>query len=627
MKRFLSALVALLLSAAAVTPCGAAMAAAPVVTVMVYVDASDLEADEGSATADINEMLYANLSDNVNLILCTGGTVEWKNSVMNPDTNEYYQVKDGQFILLKDAGRKDMTRPGTLTEFIRYCAENYPADRYFLIMWDHGGGAMYGFGLDDRFGARRMMSVSEVGQAIEAGGVHFDFIGFDACLMATCEMALALADLADYMIASEEMEPSCGWYYTAWLEKLSQDTAVDTRELGRYIIDQFMREALKIDPWDILTMSMLDLDAFQDQVLPLLWAFADEASDMIDGGKFAAISRARSGAKSYGDDEYDQIDLVDFASRVGSGTAESLMEAVTDAVVYNRATRNMEGSSGLAIYFPYRLPDQLDGMLGTYAALSFDESYLDLIGSFATVQASGQYNTTLAQADWYDPDYVANQQEYLADHQLDGSELTVNMKNDEYYALSLSQEDWDLVVKIELQVYMNDGDGYIELGSDDDFNMDDDGDLIVSFDGTWIALNGETVPYYAEDYVEDGDYYCYTGKVPITFNGRDAFLILSWDSEHEGGYVRGVRMSTHGGASGRGLIPLHRGDRIQAVCHYYDNRGRYEGDYLFGSPFTYNGEITVSYAAIGYDEVAYCYMLEDIYGNQYYTEYIYESFE
>ena len=624
MKRF-AACFTLLCLIALCAPLSAAARDATV-TVMVYMDASDLEPEKGSATADINEMLYASLSDSVNLILCAGGTVEWQNSVMNADTNEYYQIRNSEFIFLKDAGRKDMTRPSTLTGFIRFCRDNYPADRYILIMWNHGGGALYGFGLDDRFGASRMMSVAEVGQAVKSAGVHFDIVGFDACMMATVEMAAALADSADYLIASEEMEPGVGWYYTDWLGELSLNPGIGSEALGRKIVDRFMAKALEKDSRDILTMSMVNLDVFREKVLPLLWSFAKETSGMIGAGQFAAISRARRAARSFGGDEYDQIDLSDFASRIGTDTALGLAGAVDEAVVFNHITRNMEGSHGLAIYFPYRQLDRLDGMIGMYKSLSFDRSYTDLISSFATVQASGRYDETLSNAGWYDAEYVTNQEQYLEDHRLDGSELMVSLKNDSYYALVLNRDDWDLIVDIQLQAYMDDGKGYIELGSDDEYSLDSDGDLIVDFDGTWIALDGATVPYYAEDYVADGDYYCYTGKVPVTWNGRDAYLILTWDSEHDSGYVRGVRMASSGGASGRGLIPLRPGDRIHPVCRYYNYDGSYDGDYLFGDGIVYqNEEIYVSYEPVGYDKVAFRYMLEDIYGNQYWTEYLYSS--
>ena len=596
------------------------------VTVMMYIDGSDLEEDDGSATADINEMLYADVGDNVNIILCTGGAKKWQNSVMNPDTNEYYRIQNGRLVRLKDAGRKDMTYASTLGEFVSFCAENYPAQRNMLVLWDHGGGSLYGFGVDDRFEGFHMMSLDDLGDALDETGVHFDFIGFDACLMATAETAISVAGCADYLIASEEMEPNTGWYYTGWLSRLSADPDIDTETLGRGIIDDFMQKSLENDSHDTLTLSMIDLDRFQDAALPQLWAFSGNASEMIDDGSFAVISRARSGARSYGSGDYDQVDLIDFASRVGTDAAASLIDALMDAIVYSRATRNMEGSSGMAIYFPYEYPGELSGMLKTYDGLGWDKSYLSLISSFATMQAAGRQSGGDAESNdysWYDAGLADGQAEYITSNQLDGEALLIRLKNDDYHALTLKPEDWDLIVDIQLQAYLDDGEGFIELGSDDVFDFDEDGDLIVDFDYTWVSLNGDTVTYYAEDYVTDGDYYCYSGYVPIEYNGREAELILSWDSEHDGGFVRGVRLPSVGGASARGLVPLRKGDVIRPVCQYYDYDGEYVDEFFFGDGFVVDGEITVSYEEVGYEETAFCYMLVDIYGNAYWTEYVY----
>ncbi|MBO4297165.1 MAG: clostripain [Clostridia bacterium] len=640
MKRLFMVLLAALLMATLISP-GAAADAPDHVTVMVYCDASDLESDDGSATADINEMLYANVGSNVSVIICAGGTKKWRNSVISADTNQYYSVERGQLVFLRDAGKKDMTDAATLREFIGFCAENYPAERNILIMWDHGGGSLYGFGCDERFDPDHMMPLDELGDALDEAGVYFDIIGFDACLMATAETAVSVAASADYLIASEETEPGTGWYYTDWLSRLSADPGIDSETLGRIVIDDFFRTALEVDPTDILTLSMLDLDRFQDSTLPRLWAFSGDASSLIDDGSFAVVSHARSGARSYGANDYDQVDLADFASHVGTDSAAALIEAISDAVVYNRATHNMKGSSGLAIYFPCDWLYELDDMLETYGGLEWDESYLSLIGSFASMQAAGRQAASAPQDgfsrflsivnqmtgydafSWYNAAYAGGQSGYISSNHLNGDELKIFLKNDDYYALSLSDEEWDLIVDAQLQVYVDDGEGYVELGSDDIYQIDDDGDLIVEFDYTWVALDGVTVVYYAEDYVEDGDYFCYSGYVPAELNGEDVELVLNWDSEHDGGFVRGARYPSEGGAAARGLVALKDGDVIQPWCDYYTYDGKYDGEYYFGDPITVRGDISVTYDDIGDSDTAICYMLTDIYGNAYWTEMVY----
>ena len=126
-----------------------------------------------------------------------------------------------------------MTKPDTLTGFIQWCNQNYPANRRELIFWDHGGGSISGYGYDEKNPGSGSMTLSGINQALKNAGVTFDFIGFDACLMATVETALMLDDYADYMIASEETEPGVGWYYTNWLTELSADPSMSTLEIGK----------------------------------------------------------------------------------------------------------------------------------------------------------------------------------------------------------------------------------------------------------------------------------------------------------------------------------------------------------------------------------------------------------
>ena len=73
------------------------------------------------------------------------------------------------------------------------------------------------------------------------GGVKFDIIGFDACLMATLETALVAEQYGDYLIASEAVEPGTGWYYTNWLSALSENPAIDSLDLGKQIIDDYVK--------------------------------------------------------------------------------------------------------------------------------------------------------------------------------------------------------------------------------------------------------------------------------------------------------------------------------------------------------------------------------------------------
>ena len=156
-----------------------------VYTIMVYMCASDLESEGGMATDDLHEMLSADISENVNIIVETGGATKWYFDGISNETNQRYKVESGELVLLEeDLGARNMADPDTLQDFVSYCEENFPANRYALIFWNHGGGAVGGFGYDEIF-QTKMMGIDQINGALINAGVKFDFIGFDACLMAT----------------------------------------------------------------------------------------------------------------------------------------------------------------------------------------------------------------------------------------------------------------------------------------------------------------------------------------------------------------------------------------------------------------------------------------------------------
>lgn len=120
------------------------------VTIMVYICGTDLESKHGMASSDMQEMADATFGSNVNLILYTGGTKQWKTSGISNQVHQIYQIKNGKIKRLEsDMGSKSMTDPTTLTSFIKYCSSNFPANRNQLILWDHGGGSVSGYGYDE----------------------------------------------------------------------------------------------------------------------------------------------------------------------------------------------------------------------------------------------------------------------------------------------------------------------------------------------------------------------------------------------------------------------------------------------------------------------------------------------
>lgn len=249
-------------------------------TVLLYACGADLETAYGMATFNLHQILNAKFSakEKVNVIVMTGGSMQWQlesKYLYDPETGkspeqisgEYNQIWEakgadakenpGKLVLLDKDGitgdgekalpstKELMSKPETLKAFINYGVKNYPAKKYDLILWDHGGGPAGGYGLDEHADVYECMSLAGIIDSLSDNDVirtagKFDFVDFDACLMNSVELNLALADYADYYIASPETEPGYGQDYKGWLNKLGEAPAYNTYELGKIIVDDFI---------------------------------------------------------------------------------------------------------------------------------------------------------------------------------------------------------------------------------------------------------------------------------------------------------------------------------------------------------------------------------------------------
>ncbi len=597
-------------------------------TIMVYFIGSDLETDGGFATDDIYEMLEADIGDNVNLILMTGGANYWHHYDISSDTCQYLQVKDGQlFALNDDLGLLDMASPSTLSNFINDTAAAFPADRYSLILWDHGGGTFSGFGYDENY-PDSTLTLASLSQAFSQSNVKFDIVGFDACLMGTAETALMLEPYADYLLASQELEPGIGWHYTDWLTTLSNSPSIPTVDLSAKIIDDFVLACEDDMFFPNATLSLIELRQMP-YTYEVMTDFFANASIEIQNNRYLDLSQARSDAKSFGEGDYEQIDIIDYIDRAEIEGGQEVVDAVKSAVKYYNSSYDVYDASGMAMYFPYDYPSYYSDVQEILHYVGIEDEYTEFFDLFVSAMYGGQTEWSRSSGntlehdytseEWFDPETALSYEEEYDSSLLE--ELIIDEKGDGY-VLSLTDEQWEEIAKIELQVLVDDGEGYIDLGSDNVYEFDDDGDLLVEFDYTWVSIDGNTVPYYVEveDYESD-NWYTY-GYVPANLDGEYIEIILRWDYKEPSGYVEGYRKYTEAGTpAGKGLFELESGMEIDWVIDYYTYDGEYEDFYLYGDTYIVpSGEITVSYEYIGDSDTLVYFVLTDYYNNTYETE-------
>jgi len=644
------------------------------VTVMVYLCATDLEAQGGMATADLNEMLHAAISDKVRIIVETGGAQQWQNSVISSRTNQRYLLTNkGLVPLEKNLGKRSMVDPATLADFIRYSTAKYPADRYMLVMWDHGGGSVSGYGYDQLF-PNDGMTIDEIKTGLERGGCSFDLIGFDACLMATLETAMALEPYADYMVASEETEPGIGWYYTNWITALSRNTSIPTTDLGKILIDDYVKEVRAKTPRSQATLSLIDLAELKGTVPAALAGFATATTELIDAEDYQVVADARAGAKEFSPaSRLNQVDLIHFAENVGTSESKALAEALRGCVKYNRTSANISNANGLSVYFPYGGLSQMDAMTATYDEIGMGDEYSEFVRSFASVTAGGQVvssgsgnmlevllgglsgaapappsggstgaeamsallnaflssgdysgitGSTSGGAGWLDADRMKASVDTYADRQLDASALAISEKGGQR-VLELPQAQWDLVQYMEMNVFVDDGEGFIDLGLDNVYEYNRAGDLVMEYDGTWLALNGHIVAYYMVSDDRQGDTYTITGRVPAKLNGQLVDIIVAFTDQDPYGVVLGAQKrydaATQTETVPKGLIDIVAGDTIDYLCDYYSYDGTYSDTYMLGEQYTATGAWEIENLSVGESGYQMTYRITDIYGNRYWT--------
>jgi len=338
--------------------------ARPAWTVYLYLCGSDLESRMGGATADLQEILQASLPDDMVILIQTGGSKTWQNDLVDPRKLERYTYKNGELTRVQSLPQASMGSPKTLADFLRFGREHFPAERQMLILWDHGGGSAGTLANDENFDGQGLSlkdirtALSSVYQA-EAQNPPFELIGFDACLMASIDVANMVHGFARYMVASQDLEPGNGWEYTGMLNALGRKPDMEATELGRIICDTYLKGCKAVGTHENATLSVVDL-ARLPQLNMVYDALGLEAvGAAVDDDRFYALmGRQARRAENYMNSKAQGFtNMVDLGSLVRNMRghlpefSDMLLEALDDAVVY-RVNGPYRKSSGLSCYYP-----------------------------------------------------------------------------------------------------------------------------------------------------------------------------------------------------------------------------------------------------------------------------------
>ena len=670
------------------------------VTIMIYMCGTDLESKYGMATKDMQEMLKSKLAPNINIIIETGGCSKWQTNGISNTKNQLYKVETGALKRLNDNfNTKPMTDPANLTDFIKFCKSSYPAERNILIFWDHGGGSLTGYGYDENNKSASSMTLSKINSALANADCKFDFIGFDACLMATLETALVCDQYADYLIGSEESEPGTGWYYTTWLNKLSENTAIPTVTLAQSIIDSFVSSCASAGGG--VTLSVIDLAELHGTIPSTFRDFAASTNELLKSDDYKQVSNARAGARQFAaSSRINQVDLIDLAQRIDTTESKAFAKALKNCVKYNKST--ISRSYGISIYFPYESTSFVKNAIQSYKDLGIDSEYSKCIQSFASLETAGQITASASQLpslsgggdilgsllgsflgggsttasasssssgsgidlgtltslfgggsssssssgsgldlgtivsllggfkgrsmpeelDWVDTDLIAAQAENIANDFIDPARITATVKNGKN-VLELTDDEWALVQTLELNVFVGDGEGYIDLGLDNVFEWTDDNDLLLEYDGTWLSINGNICAYYlVSDTKLDNGNWVTIGRIPAILNGQQINLEVEFSEEHEEGIIKGATpiYTDETNTNSKTDVDVNPGDEIQLLCDFYNQDGSFNASYTLGNKFTVpQSGLELRNIKVDESDISAAYRLTDIYGNRFWV--------
>jgi hypothetical protein len=355
-------------------------------TLLVYIAAdNDLEP---FALQDLSEMSAARGLDLVVLIdRHPGYTSAPAGDLGNFEDTKVLHIRDGVTRVIDEPGELDTGDPDVLADFVADGLTRFASDRNGLVIWNHGA-SWPGAAVDETSGDT-LLDLVGIREAVadglaRAGIDRLDLIGFDACLMATYEVAANVAPVAHTLLASEELEPGHGWNWTAM--HVPED-GLSTRDLGSGLADGFLAQAVELRTSGI-TLSLIDLNR-----LPVLEAAFAELTEAVQADPARLVGRlgqSRNDSLGFGrhpDPRYDShmVDLGHLGRRISDipGLADAgarLEAAIDELVLHDVKDLSMGSASGLSAYFP---PVQDLGR-PAYQRVERISPWLDFLGTYYT---------------------------------------------------------------------------------------------------------------------------------------------------------------------------------------------------------------------------------------------------
>ncbi len=366
-------------------------------TVLIYMIGSDLEGKSGAASADIDEITdtlkrsQGELDECVSIVVEYGGSTEWKNSTLAKAgfLHGRFELTQNGIENLTELPATSMGDEAVLQEFLVYGTQEYPAEDYILIFWDHGEGPVRGYGCDELYRGDSL-TLAEIGQSFISSGMeqyHFPVVGFDACLMGGIETVYIMPDNVDYLVASAEEEPTDGWNY-AWLEILT-GKELSGEEIGKRIVDSYMDYYEEKGNRQPLTLGVFDCKTAQSLGEKLSKSITDTCREGGYLNFYRQITDNRTDYYGYNESLFsrvaDIVDLKDLSHSVfpNGQEGDEFEKLYRETMIYIRTRNVSEKAHGLSVYLPSRTNLFIGEDVKIYQTIPFTEEYKKFVGWYA----------------------------------------------------------------------------------------------------------------------------------------------------------------------------------------------------------------------------------------------------
>ena len=365
-------------------------------TVLIYMSGSDLESVDGSATADIQEMLRANVpaDGSLTVLVQTGGAKKWQLDGHPEKKNCLYRISGDDCQLLEATRRRSMGDPDSLSAFLEFARENFPAARYVLVLWGHGDGPTGGVCFDELFDDDSLM-LDEIAAALEGAsqaGQNIEALIFDACMMNCADLLFSLGECADYIVASQESTLGSGGRYDLWLSALAQNPEMDALEICTRFAGDYVSTGSHGLFSRTTTSSVLDCGASEtlQEAVEAFYAelnrrFYDSAGEICAAVADLVSFGELDGAPPSG--MMDALQLCDALEPFAPEECTRLRSAVYQAVRFHADSGALEGATcGLSLFLPRAEQDWFDALYDWYLPQMGDSDYARLILRMADAQ-------------------------------------------------------------------------------------------------------------------------------------------------------------------------------------------------------------------------------------------------